>query len=119
MADTNLTDAERAELEALRAEKAAREQKAAAAKERAELDALRAEKAAADAAKAAQEQAAAKEARERELDERDAAIRARAREVMEPDEDLKMPLAQKIVLFVIAVLIAWFVVYVLVPGMGA
>lgn len=36
---------------------------------------------------------------------------------MEPDDDLKMPLAQKIVLGAIAVLIAWFVVYVVVPGM--
>lgn len=119
MADSNLTDAERAELEALRAEKAAREQEAAAAKERAELEALRNEKAAAEAAQAKAQEEADKAAKEAELDERDAARRERAREMMEPDDDLKMPLAQKIVLFVIAVLIAWFVVYVLVPGMGA
>ncbi|MCF6414264.1 hypothetical protein I7648_11230, partial [Collinsella tanakaei] len=46
MADQNstpLTDEERAELEALRAEKAAREEAERARKERAELEALRAE----------------------------------------------------------------------------
>ena len=32
---------------------------------------------------------------------------------MEPDEDLKMPLAQKLVLLFVAVIIGWFVVYVL------
>lgn len=117
MADTNLSDAERAELEQLRAEKAARESEQAAAKERAELEALRAEKAAADerAAEAAQAQRDAE--KEAELDARDAAVRERAREIMEPDEDLKMPFAQKVVLFVIAVLIAWFAIYVLAPGM--
>lgn len=117
MADTNLTEAERAELEQLRAEKAQREQEAAAAKERAELEALRAEKAAAATAKAKADAAAQEAAKEAELDERDAARRERAREIMEPDDDLKMPLAQKLVLVAIAILIAWFVVYVLVPGM--
>lgn len=117
MADNNLTEAERAELEQLRAEKAAREQEAAAAKERAELEALRNEQAAAEAAKAQAQAAAEQAAKEQELDERDAARRERARELMEPDDDLKMPFAQKVVLFVIAVLIAWFVVYVVAPGM--
>ena len=48
--NTPLSDEERAELEALRAEKARREEEERARKERAELEALRAEQAAADAA---------------------------------------------------------------------
>jgi Flp pilus assembly protein TadB len=97
MADENVTlsDDERAELEKLRAEKAAREQAQAAAAQKAELERLRAEKA------QAEEDAAA--------EARDAAARERAREYMEPDEDLKMPLAQKIVLLAVALLIVWFV----------
>lgn len=47
--NTPLSDGERAELEALRAEKARREEEERACKERAELEALRAEQAAADA----------------------------------------------------------------------
>lgn len=47
--NTPLSDEERAELEALRAEKARREEEGRARKERAELEALRAEQAAADA----------------------------------------------------------------------
>ena len=47
--NTPLSDEERAELEALRAEKARREEEERARKERAELEALRAEQAAADA----------------------------------------------------------------------
>lgn len=47
-----LSDEERAELEALRAEKAAREEAQRARRERAELEALRAESRAADEAKA-------------------------------------------------------------------
>lgn len=53
--NTPLSDEERAELEALRAEKARREEEARARKERAELEALRAEQAAADAATTPQE----------------------------------------------------------------
>ena len=67
--------------------------------ERAELERLRAEQAEADA------------------DARDAARRERAREYMEPDEDLKMPLAQKLVLLFVALLIAWFVVQVVGGGL--
>lgn len=94
MAEENapLTDEERSELERLRAEKAAREQAAADAAKKAELERLRAEQV------------------EAEADARDAAARERAREYMEPDEDLKMPLAQKLVLLFVALLIAWFVV---------
>ena len=89
-----LTDEERAELERLRAENAAQ-----AAAQKAELERLRAEQAEADA------------------DARDAARRERAREYMEPDEDLKMPLAQKLVLLFVALLIAWFVVQVVGGGL--
>ena len=94
MADENapLTDEERSELERLRAEKAARERAAADAAQKAELERLRIEQA------------------EAEQDARDAAARERAREYMEPDEDLKMPAAQKLVLLFVALLIAWFVV---------
>ena len=81
-----LSDSERAELEQLRAEKAAREEAAAAARERAELEQLRQE----------QEQA-----------DHDAAVDARieaARQRMEPDDDLKMPMAQKIILLICIVI---------------
>ncbi len=87
MADTNqaLSDEERAELEALRAEKAKREQAQAAAAERAELEALKAE--------------AARNAQEAERDAADAAARERGRKIMQPDEDdLNMPLGQKVVI---------------------
>lgn len=57
--NTPLSDEERAELEALRAEKARREEEERTRKERAELEALRAEQAAADAP-ASQKPAAAK-----------------------------------------------------------
>ncbi len=86
MADQPLSDSERAELEQLRAEKAARQEAAEAARERAELEQLRQE----------QEQA-----------DRDAAFDQRieaARQRMEPDDDLKMPLAQKIILLICIVI---------------
>lgn len=91
MADAPLTDEERAELERLRAEKAAREQAARSAAQKAELESLRAEQA------------------EAEQMARDAERRERAREYMEPDEDLKMPLGQKLVLLVLAIIVAVFV----------
>ena len=102
MADNNgLTDEERAELEQLRAEKAAREQASRDAAERAELERLRAQRAASEA--------------EREAVARDAAARERGRKLMEPDEDdLKMPLGQKIVILAIVVVAAvWLAVTVL------
>lgn len=86
-----LSDEERAELEQLRAEKAAREKAQAEAAQRAELEQLRAEQ--------ARSQAEAAE------DARIAAERERGRKLMEPDEDdedVKMPVGQKIVLGVIA-----------------
>ena len=99
MADNaGLTDEERAELEQLRAEKAARQQDAA---ERAELERLRAQRAEAEAARAAQE--------------RDAEALERGRRLMQPDDDdLRMPLGQKIVIAaIVGVAAIWLAVTVL------
>ena len=96
MADelSQLSDDERAELEALRAEKAAREREEAAAAERAELERLRAEKAAAERAELENLRA-----------EKAAAERSeRAREIMEPDDDLSMPLPQRILIVALVLL---------------
>ncbi len=90
-----LSDAERAELDQLRAEKAAHEEAERAAAERAELEALRAEKE--RARRTAEEQE-----RDRARQAQDAADRERARRLMEPDEDdLKMAPGQKIVILVV------------------
>lgn len=95
MADNDgLTEAERAELEQLRAEKAAREEASRQAAERAELERLRAEK--------------SKSAREAAEDANIVEARARGRKLMEPDEDdedLKMPVGQKMVLGIIALVV--------------
>lgn len=106
-----LTDEERAELEALRAEKAARE--------RAELEALRRESARpaqpAQPARQAQPKpapaprSAASPRSESEEDRRIREARERGAKLMEPDDDLSMPLGQKIVLAVIALLVALIV----------
>ena len=86
--DTGLTDEERAELEQLRAEKAARQQAERDAAERAELERLRAQRATDEAERAARA--------------REAQARERGRALMEPDEDdLRMPLGQKIVILAI------------------
>ena len=114
-----LTDAERAELEALRAEK-----------ERRELEALRAEKtravqveaqaqaeaaAAEDAQLVADQQRAVRQAAQREAEQirRIQEQRAKGRALMEPDEDdedIKMPLGQKIVIGTVVILAVIFVV---------
>ena len=97
MADrTGLTDEERAELEQLRAEKAAREQA-----ERAERERLRRQKAEDEAMRASLE--------------RDAEARERGRALMEPDDDdLRMPLGQKVVILaVVGVAIVWLAATVL------
>lgn len=115
-----LTDEERAELEALRAEK-----------ERRELEELRAEKAHAiqaeaqtqadlaaadeDAQLAAAQQRAARQAAQREAEQirRIQEQRAKGRALMEPDEDdedIKMPLGQKIVIATVVILAVIFVV---------
>ena len=95
--DRGLTADERAELEALRAEKAAAEERAKADAERAELERLRHEA----EARAAQEAADA-HARE---------VAARNRAIMEPDDELRMPLAQKIVLAVLALVVVASIIY--------
>ena len=111
-----LTDAERAELEALRAEK-----------DRRELDALRAEKtrvAQAEAAvqaeatvasEAAAQQRVACQAAQQEAEQirRIQEQRAKGRALMEPDEDdedIRMPLGQKIVIGTVVILAVIFVV---------
>lgn len=88
-----LSDAERKELDELRREKAARQEAEAVAKERAELERLRREK--------------------QELDsEAEAERRIEvARQRMEPGDDLRMPMAQKIILGICVVLIVVFVLY--------
>ena len=123
-----LTDAERAELEALRAEKERRELEALRAeKERAELEALRAEKTRAAQAEAAvqaevdaaaeseAQQRAARKAAQQEAEQirRIQEQRAKGRALMEPDEDdedIKMPLGQKIVIGTVVILAVIFVV---------
>ena len=130
-----LTDAERAELEALRAEKERRELEALRAeKERAELEALRAEKtraaqsaaqaaahaeaeaaAAEDAQLVAAQQRTARQAAQQEAEQirRIQEQRAKGRALMEPDEDdedIKMPLGQKIVIGTVVILAVVFVV---------
>ena len=130
-----LTDAERAELEALRAEKERRELEALRAeKERAELETLRAEKtraaqsaaqaaaqaeaeaaAAEDAQLVAAQQRAARKAAQQEAEQirRIQEQRAKGRALMEPDEDdedIKMPLGQKIVIGTVVILAVVFVV---------
>ncbi len=88
-----LSDEERAELEQLRKEKAAREAAEAEARERAELERLRKEK---------QEMDAEAEA-ERRIEE--------ARQRMEPGDDLRMPIAQRIIVIICCVLLAVFVTW--------
>ena len=124
-----LTDAERAELEALRAEKERRELEALRAeKERAEREMLRAEKtravqaeaqaeaaAAEDAQLVADQQRAARQAAQQEAEQirRIQEQRAKGRALMEPDEDdedIKMPLGQKIVIGTVVILAVIFVV---------
>ena len=110
-----LSDEERAELEALRAEKAAREERERAARERAELEALRAEQqkqaqqAATPPVTAPAQQPTPQPARATaaEVDEerRIRAARERGAKLMEPDDDLRMPTGQKIVLAVLALLV--------------
>ena len=91
-----LSDEERAELEQLRAEKAKRDAAARAQSERAELERLKREQRRVD------ERAAA--------DERTRKIRERNAKLMEPDDDLRMPLGQKIVLLAVLALVVIIVI---------
>ena len=105
---TPLTDEERAELEALRAEKAAREEAERARKERAELEALRAE------SQAAQEPKKAPAARRR-VDDRPPVVdpdnltfgqrMVMTPETDDPDDIPGMPPAQKIIIAVLLVVV--------------
>lgn len=93
-----LTDDERAELELLRAQKAAREEEERARQERAELERLRAESVSATRSEAQRDRARQKDARVR-------AAREYGHKLMEPGDDLSMPLGQKIVLGVLALIV--------------
>lgn len=99
--NSGLTDQERAELEELRAEKAARQQAEKDAAECAELERLRAQRAEGEAARAAAQ--------------RDAEARERGRKLMQPDEDdLRMPLGQKIVILaIVGIAAVWLAVTIL------
>ena len=112
MADQNstpLTDEERAELEAMRAEKAAREEAERARKERAELEALRAESKKAEQAEFAP--APAPQPKRQTPAPRPADHEPRTfgqRMVMTPEETdddgiPKMPPAQKIIILIVMV----------------
>lgn len=85
-----LSDDERRELEELRAEKARREEAQQAQRERAELKRLKAER-------ERTREEAEKDRKARELRERNAKL-------MEPDDDLRMPTGQKVVLLALVVL---------------
>ena len=101
-----LSSEERAELEALRAEKAAREERERAMRERAELEALRAEQT--DTASERQASPVSGQQPRRKATEEDLRIkeaRERGAKLMEPDDDLRMPLGQKVVLGVLALLV--------------
>ena len=115
-----LTDAERAELEALRAEKERRElealraekTRAAQAEAQAKAEAAAAEE---DAQLVAAQQRAARKAAQQEAEQirRIQEQRAKGRALMEPDEDdedIKMPLGQKIVIGTVVILAVIFVV---------
>jgi hypothetical protein len=124
-----LSDEERAELEELRAEKRRREQEERDRRDREELERLRAER---DEARggdraapqasgtvrraAAQDGPAAQRRQPRPVSReeaaamaRDAERRERGRRLMEPDDDLRMPLGQKVVLAGIALVALVFV----------
>ena len=92
-----LSDAERAELEELRAQKAEREALEQARRERAELERLRAER--------DRELTGDTGARSDDGSQEQLSARERGRRLMEPGEDLSMPLGQKIVLVAVALIV--------------
>ena len=104
-----LTDDERAELEALRAEKARREEAERARRERAELEALRAER------------AAASDTGSTGVEPSDPAARTFGqRMVLSDTEDADgvptMPPAQKIIIGVCLVAVIGFIIYMAITG---
>lgn len=115
-----LSDDERAELEALRAERAAREERERAARERAELEELRAQH---QADAASQRQAAAQQVEGRrakreaaEQEQRIREARERGAKLMEPDDDLRMPMGQKIVIAALVLIVVIWVVMTFLVG---
>lgn len=110
---TPLSDDERRELEELRAQKRAREEAEQARREREELERLRAEQSreAARAQRASGASATSKAPSQEELRER--AARERGKKLMEPGDDLSMPLGQKLVLAAVFLVVAGFVVAIL------
>ncbi|MBP3894313.1 MAG: hypothetical protein J6D34_09770 [Atopobiaceae bacterium] len=115
-----LSSEERAELEALRAEKAAREERERAARERAELEALRAESTErADAVASQRTRPTAGRQPRRQSNAEDLRVREareRGAKLMEPDDDLRMPLGQKVVLGVLALLVIIVVIMTFLVG---
>ena len=115
--NTPLTDAERAELEELRAEKARREEEERALRERAELEALRAEKAAAEAPSGSAPASlpvthrVSKPAPAPEPAEKTFGQRMVTTDVTDDDGIPAMPPAQKIILAVCALLVLAFVIW--------
>ena len=107
---TPLTEDERRELEELRAQKRAREEAERAARERRELELLRSEQA---QASKTQEPPTSDSAANSEALMREQVARERGRKLVEPDDDLSMPLGQKIVLATVFLIVIGFVVAVL------
>ncbi|MBO7675586.1 MAG: hypothetical protein J6S63_11365 [Atopobiaceae bacterium] len=99
-----LSDEERRELEELRAQKRAREEATKARRERAELERLRAEQA---------HTATPDDADLAQAERRARAARERGRKLMEPGDDLSMPLGQKLVLMAVFLAAVGFVVAIL------
>lgn len=94
-----LTDDERRELEELRAQKRAREDAERAVRERRELELLRSEQSRTSMAPS--------------MPAREQAARERGRRLMEPGDDLSMPVGQKMVLVAVFLIVIGFVVAVL------
>ena len=87
MQDSPLSASEREELERLRAEKEALDQAQAAAREREELERMR--------------KAVAQQKKDLQTEERIQRAKIEAKNLMEPDDDLHMAKAQKIVFIVV------------------
>ncbi len=100
--NTPLSDAERAELQELRAQKAEREALERAQRERAELEQLRAER---DRMQSNGAKSRSDAELQAQLSARERQARERGRRLMEPGEDLSMPLGQKIVLVGVALVV--------------
>jgi len=107
---TPLSEDERRELEELRAQKRAREEAEQARKDREELERLRVEQARAASAnqRTSGTPNSSKPPSQEELRVR--AARDRGKKLMEPGDDLSMPLGQKLVLVAVFLMVIGFVV---------